>query len=287
MALYFDRVCADSPTVLRACRPGETGVVVARYGGVAEADWIAVPLIPYLYAVERAADVPGSADPQRVTALRDEYRQAHFRALVPDAPGGQVPKGNWIQLIGAAYNREIIAFTVATTAEQDERLVRTLNGRPNKSRFNFFLRNCADFARDVLNLYFPKAVKNNLVADLGLTTPKQVTKCLVRYCGRHPELELRTFVVSQIPGSQKKTGNPRGVLESLSRKAMYVVPLALVQPWIPVACVSGYLVAGRFDTRPNTAEVYAPTAVERWAAEGRRTRDVRALSAGTSSQKPQ
>src|ERR1700726_1266704 len=50
-AVYLSRVCADSPTVLRRCQPGETGVVLSRYNGIAGRDWIAVPLIPYLYAV--------------------------------------------------------------------------------------------------------------------------------------------------------------------------------------------------------------------------------------------
>src|ERR1051326_4390354 len=57
-AVYLARVCADSPTHLRRCGPGEQGVVISRYHGVAGRDWMAVPLIPYLYAVQRSNDVP-------------------------------------------------------------------------------------------------------------------------------------------------------------------------------------------------------------------------------------
>src|SRR3954464_15563849 len=61
-AVYLSGVCADTPVVLRPCAPGETGVVISRYNGVGGYDWVAIPLIPYLYAVERPEDVPLFAD---------------------------------------------------------------------------------------------------------------------------------------------------------------------------------------------------------------------------------
>src|SRR5712692_8941291 len=57
-AIYLTRVCAASSTRLRRCQPGEPGVVISRYHRIAGYDWIAVPLYPYLYAVERPEDVP-------------------------------------------------------------------------------------------------------------------------------------------------------------------------------------------------------------------------------------
>src|ERR1700685_3448293 len=57
-AVYLSGVCAETPVVLRKCAPGETGIVLSRYDGVAGYDWIAIPLIPYLYAVDRPEDVP-------------------------------------------------------------------------------------------------------------------------------------------------------------------------------------------------------------------------------------
>ena len=268
IAVYLDRVCAASPTVLRRCQPGETGVVISRYKGVGGADWIAMPLIPYLYAVERAADVPAEADAQQVAALKNAYREANLRALAPDAPGGEPPTGNWVQLVGAAYSRRIVAFTVKTTAAQDDDVIRTLNARPNQPRFNSLFRNCADFVLDVMNLYFPKALRSSAVADLGIATPKQVAKSLVQYADRHPDLQLHTFVVAQIPGSRPQSGSTRGVLESLVKKPMYLVPLTIVEPWIPVAFATGYVVAGRFNPARHAASVYGPADLERWARSG-------------------
>src|SRR6266852_913744 len=56
-AVYLSRVCAESPTVLRRCHSGEIGVVLSRYHVIAGRDWIAVPLIPYLYAVGDPDDI--------------------------------------------------------------------------------------------------------------------------------------------------------------------------------------------------------------------------------------
>src|SRR5277367_6208601 len=70
-AVYLTRVCAASPTQLRGCQPGESGVVLSRYHRIAGYDWIAVPLYPYLYAVEKPGQIPLFADSKLEAALRD------------------------------------------------------------------------------------------------------------------------------------------------------------------------------------------------------------------------
>ncbi|HEX4320169.1 MAG TPA: hypothetical protein VHZ52_04655, partial [Acidobacteriaceae bacterium] len=54
-AVYLEHVCADTPVRVRLCNLGETGIVISRYKGLAGYDWIAIPLIPYLYSVDNAA----------------------------------------------------------------------------------------------------------------------------------------------------------------------------------------------------------------------------------------
>src|ERR1700683_4747317 len=76
-AVYLTRVCAASPVVLRRCKPGEHGAVISRYDRIAGYDWIAIPLIPYLYAVDRSDDVPLYADSKLVAFLRDQYRRSN------------------------------------------------------------------------------------------------------------------------------------------------------------------------------------------------------------------
>ena len=262
-AVYLARICAATPTVLRRCEPGETGVVISRYRHVAGRDWLAIPLIPYLYAVDRAEDAPAFANARAVLELRDGYRRAHLRELVPDSDAS--PKADWIQLMGAVYDRRIVAFSVKTTPEQDEALIRALNGRRNVARFNLFFSNCADFSRDVFNLYFPNALKSSIIADFGLTTPKQIAKSLAKYSKTRSDLALTSFIVPQIPGNRSESKRARGVMESLLKTKKYVIPLAVVQPWIPPGLVAGYFITGRFNPRRYVGPTYGPVEIERHA----------------------
>jgi len=67
-AIYFANICAETPVKLRRCDPGELGSVIARYQGIAGYDWVAMPLLPYLYSVEDVSDVPARVDKARCAA---------------------------------------------------------------------------------------------------------------------------------------------------------------------------------------------------------------------------
>src|SRR5437667_6292910 len=82
-AVYLSGVCAETPVVLRPCKREEAGVVLSRYDGVHGYDWVAIPLIPYLYAVERPEDVPLFADAKMAFYLRDRYRRKHLEDIAP------------------------------------------------------------------------------------------------------------------------------------------------------------------------------------------------------------
>ena len=265
VGVYLSRVCADTPTVVRRCTDGESGVVVSRYNHVGDLDWAAIPLIPYLYAVDRAVDVPAFASPETVLDLRDTYRRRHLRDIAPDPPSGMPPKGHWTQLVGAVYDRQIIAFSVTTTLDQDDALIADLNSRDNRRRFHLLFRNCADFASEVINRYHPRAIRSNVIADLGFTTPKQITKSLVKYGGRTPEAELQAYLIPQIPGSRADSGRARGVLEGLLKTKKYSVPLAIVQPWVPVGLATGYMVTGRFNPHRLATRAFGPLELEQHA----------------------
>src|SRR5262252_8957570 len=130
-AVYLSRVCAETPVKLRLCEPGEPGVVISRYHRVGGYDWIAVPLIPYLFAVENINEIPESTNADQVAMLRDQYRREHFSDIVPDGPDASMPDGNWTQLAGSSYDRTIFSYEIETTREQDERLIAALNSRTN------------------------------------------------------------------------------------------------------------------------------------------------------------
>ena len=244
-AIYLDHVCADTPTQLRICGPGEAGVVISRYHKIDGYDWVAVPLIPYLYAVQSVNEIPEEVTPAEVSKLRDTYRRAELERLVPDRADGGVPGGEWTQLVGGSYDRTIHGFAVETTPQQDERFVALMNDRRNISHFNLLFHNCADFSRAVLDLYFPHAIHRNLIADLGVTTPKDVAKDLARYGEQHPELHLSAFYIPQVAGDLPRSHPIHGVTESLVKSKRYIVPMALLMPHVTGGVVLAYLVEGR------------------------------------------
>ncbi len=259
-AIYFNRVCAESPTVLRRCGPGETGVVVSRYSGIRKLDWVAIPLLPYLYAVEREEDVPDWVSKPEIERMREEYAEAHLGDLASVTKGTDT-KRVWPQLLGVSYIRKIYSFEVVTDEEQDDRLIAEFNSRGNESHFNLFTNNCADFSRAVLNFYFSSAVHRSITADVAITTPKQIAKSFAHYAHQHESLELREFVIPQVPGDAHRSHKPRGVLEALLKTKGYVVPIAILNPYVLAGIAVTYLTNGRFDMAKNAPVIPVPDQV--------------------------
>ncbi len=255
-AVYLSRICAATPVSLRRCNPGEPGVVISRYHRIGGYDWVGIPLVPYLYAVDRTDEVPGSANAEEVASLREGYRRRHLESVAPDENDGSMPRGDWTQLVGEAYDRTIYTFGLATTEDQDDAFIRMFNSRPNRRHFNLLLHNCADFARQVIDFYYPGAVHRNFSADLGIMTPKQAARSLVRYAGKHRDLEFSTFVVAQVPGAMPRSSAVRGVLESLIRSKKYFLPLttlALLHPALGGGLAYAFVEGSHFDPKRVTA----------------------------------
>ncbi len=250
-AVYLSGVCGASPVVLRLCAVGETGVVISRYRSVAGYDWVAIPLIPYLYAVEKQEDVPLFADTKLIAFLRDRYRRTKLEVLAPDLPDGRMPAGGWHELTGASYIRTIYAFEIETSPEQDAMLIHELNNRPNRQRWNLVTANCADFVREVINFYYPHAVHRSIIRDLGITTPKQSARMLSSYSRHHSELQTSTFVIPQVPGTVARSRTVHGILESALTAKKYMLPLFVLHPYIASSLLAGYLVRGHFNPAKN------------------------------------
>jgi len=251
-AIYLSSVCADTLTRLRPCRQGEQGVVISRYHRIGGLDWIAIPLIPYLYGVNLAEQVPQEVDVEEVARLRDDYRRRYLEEIAPDQPDGSAPKGDWTQLIGASYDRAIYAFELKTAKDQDAELIRTFNSRRNKTDFHLLFHNCADFARQAINFYYPKSIHRSLVADVGIMTPRQAAKCLLQYEKKHPEFELATVMIPQVSGTVPRSAPVRGVLESVLKSKRYIVPLAplaVLYPYLGGGLAFAWVEDGHFNPR--------------------------------------
>jgi hypothetical protein len=266
-AIYFARICAASPTRLRRCAPGELGVVISRYEGIGGYDWLAMPLVPYLYSVEDPSSVPSRVNRETVENLRRRYHEAHLTSLGKDVPeGGRVKRG-WNQLVGASYERRIYAFRFATTEAQDDALIAKMNASANHSHFNIVFNNCANFADGVLNFYFPHTFRRRLAPDAGVVTPRHVAYELVHYGRTHPEIHLTVLEIPLIPGYRRPGRVGKSVAESLVVTG-YVVPIALLSPYAGGVVLGDCLIWGREPVLLKDAQILEPDTLDALASSG-------------------
>jgi uncharacterized membrane protein len=276
-AVYLGSVCAESPTVLRHCRPGESGAVLSRYHHVGGFDWLAIPLLPYLYAVERPQDIPLIADVNIAAAMRDTYRRKYLEELVPDGLGGQTPPGDWYELIGSAFDRTLYGFQIATSPEQDDAFIAAYNDRTNHQAYKLVTSNCADFVRNVVNFYYPKAATRSFFADLDVATPKHVAKSFVSYAHHHADISLSAFVIPQIPGSIKRSTPVHGVVDSVFKSKKYEIPLLVFHPFVGGGVALAYVVSGRFNPARDAMMFSADGALDEPLSKDQRRAFARSL----------
>src|SRR5258708_26965708 len=77
-AVYFSRICLESPVKLRLCQAGEQGSVMSNYTTLGEDqpfEWNVVPLNVYLYGVENAHYRPLVGSQQIKHVLDERYRE--------------------------------------------------------------------------------------------------------------------------------------------------------------------------------------------------------------------
>ncbi len=164
--------------------------------------------------------------------------------MFPDAADGGVPEGPWIQLVGSSYDRTSYAFEIETSAEKDDELIRMFNARPNAGNVPAVIEQLCGFcARELLTFYYPGALHRGIIGDLGVTTPKQIAKCLMRLQQASSELQSTHFVIPQVPGTIKRSKPVRGVVESAFKAKKYMAPLLFWHPAI-VGCFAAVYFTG-------------------------------------------
>jgi hypothetical protein len=245
VGVYLDRVCADTPVHLRLCRPGEMGIVLSRYHRVANVDWLAIPIMPFLYGVDRPDQVPSFMTLPEEAAIRERYRLRYLREIVPDGENGATAKkGEWVETIGVTFDRRVWGYRLETTVEQDQRLIDALNDQPNIRAYHLRTANCADFAANMVNILYPGLVRRNKVYDFGLMTPKQVARSVAAYGEAHPETKLSIIEIPQIPGTLKRSHPIWGVAETGLKAKRYLLTLSVIQPEVIIGCGIAYLNRG-------------------------------------------
>src|SRR5437870_3280761 len=99
-SVHLSNVCSDSHNQLRPCQPGERGVVISSFrdfGAEENYEWVAMPLLPFLYGVENESEIPLYVNAEILAALRERYRRNRLSEMVPIANNGY-----WQHLVGAA-----------------------------------------------------------------------------------------------------------------------------------------------------------------------------------------
>ncbi len=183
--------------------------------------------------------------------LREAYRERYLQSVAPNWLDGSSPRGNWYELVGSAYDRKIYGFQVTTTREQDARLIAAFNDRKNVQTYSGFDSNCADFARNTMNLLYPHMVRRNYVADLGMSSPKSVARSLSHRASKNPEMHFEVFVIPQVAGSLPRSHSPQNLAEGILKR--YPVPLVIFSPVSLGVAFAAYVGQGRF-SMPKDAQ---------------------------------
>jgi hypothetical protein len=249
-AVYFSRICPESPVKLRLCRADEQGSVMSNYTTLGEDqpfEWNIVPLSIYLYGVEDPQNRPLFGSQKIKHALEERYR-TNFLAGYCDSPTCRTSnKAEWREMVGATLERSIYIFVVETSVEQDRAFVAEFNARANQNHFNGVTQNCATFSRRVINTYYPHATRADYLNDFGLITPKAIARSFTRYGERHPEAHLRVLHFAQLPGTIKRSTECRNGTEQLYHSKKLLVPMILFANHELPFMAASYLLTGRFN----------------------------------------
>jgi hypothetical protein len=210
---YFSNICQDgSPIRMRLCLPGESGGVVSKYAPLSEHedyDWAIVPFEEYLHGLASADLAPMIGTPKLQSAIeRYDFGPLFSRALKTSP--GELPDGQWKAALATRFDRNIYILSVETSGADDAVIVAAFNAAPNKSRFNFFYRNCSNQAKAIFALLLPQIETiGDRTSGITMETPKGLAKALVNQALENPELNLRVRRYAQIPGT---FGRSRDVL---------------------------------------------------------------------------
>ena len=121
-AVYFSRICPESPVKLRLCQPGEQGSVISNYITLGEDqpfEWNIVPLNVYVYGVENPRFRPLVGSQKIKHVLEERYREKYLSEYCASEFCQTSHKAEWREMVGASLERSIYMFVVDTTVQQD------------------------------------------------------------------------------------------------------------------------------------------------------------------------
>jgi len=249
-AVYFSRICPETPVKLRLCHDSEQGSVMSNYITLGEDqrfEWNVVPLNIYLYGVEDPQARPLFGSWKIKHALEERYREKYLSGYCEGKFCRTSNDAEWREMVGASLERSMYVFVLETSVEQDLALIAKLNSEPNVNHFNGMTRNCANFTSRVVNFYFPHAAKADRLNDFGMTSPKAIARSFSHYGVQHPEAHFRVLHFAQVPGTIKRSTECRAGTEQLFHSKKLLAPmLVFADHELPFVAAS-YMLTGRFN----------------------------------------
>lgn len=135
--------------------------------------------------------------------------------------------------LGRVWRRGMRVTTFTTTAEQDRRVLETVQQQRQDYRYSYSHRNCAFYAEQILKLYLGDDFHANRSFDLGIETPRALERALGhRLEGKHnASLRVLSFKGTLWQGWRQP---PRTFCETAVLDPKYAIPLIVFQPYIYV-----------------------------------------------------
>jgi hypothetical protein len=231
-------------------------VAIARYDLIGDYDWVASPIMEFLYGVDRPDEVPAYVTPKLAWELRQSYRHRYMQAFIPDGAEKAKRTREWWESAGVAINRRLWGYRVDTTPEQDLAFLAYINASANRHHYSINKANCDNFAVDVINFYYPGTVPKHgdRIADFGWMTPKYVARRLAAYGKAHPATNMKVIEVPQVPGSLRRSRPVRGAVESGLKTKRYLAALMVLQPELPPTLAVLYLIHGHWQIGQGAEE---------------------------------
>lgn len=141
----------------------------------------------------------------------------------------EVPEAYGRKYLGRVWRRQTNVLVFPTSAEEDRRVLETLQQKRMDYHYDYLRRNCADYAELVLRLYLGDHFKVRHWLDFGVTTPRALQRALVQLMDEEPHGDLRRYHFAGL----KRHGwrqPPRNICESAVLDPKYAVPLVFFHP---------------------------------------------------------
>jgi hypothetical protein len=196
------RTHAERTAYRETGRYAEVEQLLGALAQAAKGDLAIVPFEEYMHGFGSPNFAPMIGTRKLQSAIERYNFGPLFSRALKTTRIGELPEGQWKAALATRFDRNIYIFTVETTGADDAIIVAAFNSAPNKSRFNFFYRNCSNQAKSIFDLILPHIdTIGDRTSGVTMETPKGLAKALVGRALEHPELRLRVRRYAQIPGT--------------------------------------------------------------------------------------